>query len=166
MAVIGQIRVATDITETVDVNVTTAAATTKDNLSWTIADGVLDDQADLVYSAERTLATGASEELDLSGVLADIYGNTIAFARVKALRINIVSGVARLLVGGAAANAWVAPFSDSTDEVIVEELLYMQNRKQGAYPVVAGTGDLLRIEHDASDAADVIYQIVIVGASA
>ena len=49
--------------------------------------------------------------------------------------------------------------------LVVEELLYLQNRKQGAYPVVPGTGDILRIEHDGSDAADIIYQIVIVGAS-
>lgn len=166
MAISGLLRVAADVTQTQTDGTNTTESNTKDNLAWQVADGVAANQADLKFYDRRTLADGASEELDLSGVLTDAFGAALAFARIKALRINIISGSARLLVGGAAANAWFAIFNDATDKAVVEELFFAQSQRVDAFPVTAATADILRIEHDGSDTADIIYDILIIGASA
>src|ERR1043166_3451946 len=70
----------------------TAAAAQKLDASATgvvsLASGTGANQADQSWSDERTLTTGANEDLDLTGTaLQNAFGVNIAFARVKVILI-------------------------------------------------------------------------------
>lgn len=49
------------------------------------ANGVAANQADLAYVAERTVTTGANDDIDLAGVLADALGTTLTMAKLVAM---------------------------------------------------------------------------------
>lgn len=73
------------------------------NLSF--ASGVGAGQFDLIYSAERTVATGANDDIDLNGVLTSVLGT--AFTAAEGVLVSIVNenstGVANttnLTIGG------------------------------------------------------------------
>ena len=133
---------------------------------FTFANGILANQINEMFSDQRTLADGVSEEIDLSGSLTNALGTSIVFNAVKVLQIIIKSGVANLKVGGAAANGWVTMFDDPTDKLIVRGggggfLIFAPDVI--GYDVTAATADLLKIEHDGSDSADIVYNIYIGG---
>jgi hypothetical protein len=50
-----------------------------------LADGTGADQANLIYLAERTVASGANDDLDLAGSLTDPSGAVLTFARIKSV---------------------------------------------------------------------------------
>jgi hypothetical protein len=91
--------------------------------SKSLADGGGTAQCDAVWHAEaRTLAAGQSTTLLLRGLEQTLFGDTItiALAQVKAIQIvNRSSEGGYLLVGGAEANAWYAPFGSPGDTVRV-----------------------------------------------
>lgn len=135
--------------------------------SWTVADGTGASQADLVFRDQRTLALSTSEELDLAGGLTDSYGTTLTFVKVKALYISAEStNGANIVVGGAAANAFLGAFANATDKINLPASAWLKwVAPVSGYTVTAGTGDLLKIEND-DGSAEAIYDIVIVGTSA
>ena len=45
-----------------------------------ITDGTTANKADLLYADERTVTTGADDDIDLAGVLTDAFGTTITAA--------------------------------------------------------------------------------------
>lgn len=133
--------------------------------SW--ESGTAANQADLVFHDQRTLTASTAEELDLAGVLTDIYGATITFVRIKALVVVSAAGNTNLVqVGGAAANAFVNWVANATDILLVRPggVLALVAPDVTAYPVTAGTGDKLRFANDAG--SSITYDIVIIGASA
>ena len=148
--------------------------TTVDNLnnvtSWTVITGNGDQKANQLFHDQRTLADGISEDLDLAGGLTNAFGETITFARIKALKIEIVSGTANLLIGGAGANAWETWVAAAGDILLIrggsgaaKGRMEIVAPDGTAYAVTAGTGDLLRVEHDGGDTTAIVYNIVIVG---
>jgi hypothetical protein len=126
-------------------------------------------QADRRWSDKRTLAASANEDLDLAGVLTDVFGQAITFARVKQLVVVAAAGnTNNVIVGGAATNTWVGPFGAATHTLAVrpgEAKVICSATDATAYPVTAGTGDLLRIANSGAG-TPVTYDIFIVGASA
>lgn len=125
-------------------------------------------QADLLWSDTRTLAASASESLDLAGVLIDALGSTLTFARVKGLLVTAAAGNANdVVVGGAAANAFVGPFADATDKVKVKPggMVAFFSPTATSYPVTAATADQLQVANSGAGTS-VSYDIVIIGASA
>lgn len=133
-----------------------------------LASGTAAGQADLMFSDTRTLAASASESLDLSGTLTDALGATLAFARVKAIVISAsAANTNDVVIGGAASNTFVGPFADATDKVKVKPggMLVLVAPGATAYPVTAGTGDLLQVANSAAGTS-VTYDVVIIGASA
>lgn len=130
-----------------------------------LTDGTTANKADLMFTDTRTTAT---ESLDLAGSLADIYGNTITFARIKLIMIKAASAnTVDIHVGGAATNQFVNWVADASDKVVVKPggcfLLFAPDAT--AYAVTAGTGDDLKIA--ASDGTTSIsYDIALIGASA
>lgn len=150
------------------------------NLSKSIAFafGTGAGKGDQVFHDRRILAGGASEDLDLAGVLTNAYGATVTFAKVKAILIfnrsdeTLTSPVAHtatdaeIAVGGAAANEFQGPFQAAGDAIGIPAggaFLIAGNWATG-WAVTAGTGDLLKIENlDGSDEA--CYDIVIIGES-
>ena len=136
-----------------------------------LADGTGDDQADLIWHDERTLAAAASENLDLTALATVIFGGTVPinFAKVKAILIVNTSTTAghELLVGGAGAGqAFATPFNNNVSAKVgvgPDSPLLLVN-KQSGWAVTAGTGDILRVQNSGASAAT--YRIVIVGTSA
>src|ERR1700754_2115883 len=73
------------------------------------ANGVGANQANVLWADTRTLAASATEDLDLSGVLADVFGATVTQARVKAIRISAAAGnTNNVIVGAASGTQWAS----------------------------------------------------------
>lgn len=132
--------------------------------NYPFTDGTGTNQANNVWSDTRTLASGASENLDLAGVLTGMLGGTATFSCIKALRVRAAAGnTTSLLVGGAASNGFAGCFGDLTDTVKVKpggEFLWIDPSAAGE-AVTAGTGDLLKIANGSGAAAT--YTIEILG---
>ena len=129
-----------------------------------LANGTGNNQANAAFTDARSIAASSSEELDLAGVLAEAFGATLNFTKVKLLAIVADDGNTNdVIVGGAAANAFAAPFGDATDAVKVGPggTLVLVSPK-GGYTVTGGTADKLKIANSGSGTA-VGYKILIVG---
>ena len=144
-------------------------ATPSDTLSyrqqWKITDGVGALKAESIYRATRTLTASANEELDLSGVLTDAFGNTITFTKIKAIMVYAASAnTNNVLVGGAAVNAFVNWVGNATDKLTVKPngMFFLMDPSANGYGVTGGTGDLLRIENSGAGTS-VTYDLVLIG---
>lgn len=155
--------------ETLDL--ATVTDTARLEYARSLADGVSLDQADKLWHDERTLASGASENLDLTALSNSVFGSTvtIGFVRVKALMIVNLATAANedLAVGGAGsgANAWHAPFKNDADARVVvgaDSTLLWINKKHG-WSVINSSSDVLKIANDGL--GSVTYRIAIVGTS-
>ena len=131
----------------------------------TLTSGTGADQADQSWHDRRTLASAASEELDLSGALADAFGDTLALARVKALYVKNLSDDDTLLIGGAAAGA-LGLFSDTTDRFQLRPGGIFLFTAPDAVGIPVGSNDKLKLEHSGDTTTSLDYEIVIIGASA
>ena len=130
-----------------------------------LTDGTGADQAKEVFSDTRTLAASGTEDLDLSGVLTDAFGNTLLFTRIKALIIEAAAtNTNDVVVGGAASNGFISPFGASTDKVKVKPggCFVLIAPDATAYAVTAATADLLKIANSCAGTG-VTYNIILVG---
>ncbi len=130
-----------------------------------LANGTGANQADTLWTDTRTLAASATDELDLSGVLTDAFGNVLTFTKIKALLIEADdANVNDVLVGGAASNAWAAMFGDATDVIRVKPGGFNMVVAPGAagLAVTAGTGDKLKLANSAGSTG-VTFTIVLLG---
>ena len=126
-----------------------------------LASGTSADQADLVWSDQRSL-NSASEDLDIRGSLADAFGATLNMVEVVAVIIhntnttpgqyidvfgdaNGVAGWQAMRVGPKGLFVWASPVDGAA--------------------VTAGTGDIIQVDSSGSG-ANVTYQIVVLGRSA
>ena len=124
------------------------------------------NQASLVFTDTRTLAASTSEDLDLAGGLTDPFGATLAFTKIKAIRIlAALANVNDVQVGGAAANAFVGPFGASTHKLAIPPggMIELVNPTAAGWTVTAATGDLLKIANSAAGSS-VTYDIILLGA--
>jgi hypothetical protein len=130
-----------------------------------LAQGTSTSQADMVFSDTRTLATNTSESLDLAGGVANVFGVTQTFAKVKALRIKSAAANTTNLTVGNVTNGFVGPFGVATGYLVIPpggEILL--TAPVAGWTVTASTGDLLKVANAAGASAD--YDIDIVGTSA
>ncbi|MGI5196578.1 hypothetical protein ACQEVY_23500 [Streptomyces sp. CA-288835] len=139
------------------------------NRSVTLGSGTGAGKADKVFSDRRTLAASASEDLDLAGVLLDVFGSAITFVRIKGLFISAAAAnTNNLVIGAAASNAW-ATLLNATGTLTLRPgatIGAMAGAADAtAYAVTAGIGDQLKIANSAGS-TPVTYDIHIVGASA
>ena len=135
-------------------------------VSWT--NGTGSNQADRLYYGERTLATSTSETLDLAGVLADIYGNTLTFAKVHVIAVkNMNTTAAKLEIGPNSTNGfgtngfWAA--ANDRDIVNINGGVLVLYSPAGV-AVTASTADLLYV-NNASAVNALTYRIAILGTS-
>lgn len=118
------------------------------------------DQADVMFADQRNLAASGSETLDLTGTLLNPLGATVTEAEVVAIYLEALTG--GIVVGAAAANGFFGPLNAAgTLTLNAGEFVLLSSR--AGYPVVAATGDLLKIA--AAGAAAATYKVVIVGRS-
>lgn len=153
-----------------ELDLSTVADTAALAYDRSLPDGTGADQADKIWHATRTLAGSTHDDLDLTALARTLFGASlsISLARVKALLVINTSTTAgeTLRVGGAAANAFAAPFNDvsaSIVEVGPDSALLLTNKKDG-WPVTNGSSDVLRVANP--NATSVTYKIAILGTSA
>lgn len=130
------------------------------------ATGVGANQANLMFADRRTLAASASEELDLDGgSLLDPFGEAVTFKRVKAILVKAAAdNTNKVVLGGAAANAFVGPFGAAAHTVSIDPggaVLFVSPSAAG-WVITASTADLLKIANGAGGSA-VTYDIVLIG---
>jgi len=142
--------------------------------SLTMADGSTTGLADLIYTVSGTLTTGDNTTIDLLESLEQVFGDSLDFAKVKAIfiRNNIAVTGSTLVVGGAAANAFDGLWANKTDKSNVEPTGAGENDSWGFMQINPGTGWTvdathrnIYLEHDAGDSNDIDYDIVIIGTS-
>lgn len=134
-------------------------------------DGTGSKKAQVIFCAKRSLLTTASETLDLSGstlaggavALNNGYG-VVSFTKIKGLVINVnteTSGY-RLLIGGAASNAWETWTGAAGDIARVDAGgTFVISSPINGYTVTAGTGDILKIDNPSGGTVE--YEIWIIG---
>lgn len=129
-----------------------------------LLNGVGLDKAEKVWQSTRTLAASATEDLDLSGGLTDIYGVSLTFTKIKAILIAALKANTNdVIVGNAAINALLL-FGVATATRAIKPGsfdLYTDNSAAGIV-VTAGTGDLLKILNGGGGTG-VTYDIIVVG---
>ncbi len=111
---IGTDRVDIDFTTEADIaglNPTTSSQRFSQSIEWGFGDDNL--EVNEVYPAVRTLLAGATETLDLIGVLVGLFGQTINFTTIKGIYVKVVSGDS-ITLGEAASDPWTGPL-DGTD---------------------------------------------------
>lgn len=165
MAISGSVSASINITDSRSVGVTTGGQTQKltGAASWQNAfgSGAGALQGNVLYAATRTLS-GASEDVDLSGVLSDLYGSTVTMVRVKAVFIRNNSTANNITVGAASSNQW-STMLNSTGTITLHPGAYFSAATPTAagWTVTAGTGDILKVAGTSGQS----YDVVILGAS-
>ena len=138
------------------------------NFATEFVTGVGAGQANLLFADKRTLAASASEELDLdAGALVDPFGGALTFKRVKAIIVRAAPGnTNKVIVGGAAANAFVGPFGAANNTLSLDPggTLMLVSPTAAGWLVTAATGDLLKVAN-AAGVSSVDYEIVLIGAA-
>lgn len=133
--------------------------------SYVLNNGNGADQAEVVFSDQRTITASSNEDLDLAGGLTDAFGQSIAFTEIKAMVISAADGnTNNVVVGGAGANGFIGPFSGTTDTLTIKPggMCMVMDKTAGGYPVTAGTGDLLRVANSGAGTS-VVYDIILIG---
>ena len=82
-----------------------------------LASGTAADEADRIWSDQRTLAAGANDDLDLTALTHSLFGSTVTidFARVKAILIVHTSTTSgeKLSLDSSVTNGFTGPFAGS-----------------------------------------------------
>jgi hypothetical protein len=132
-----------------------------------LSPGTGTNQADLMFTDERTLAASGTENLDVAGVLADPLGGTLTFVTIKVVRICALStNTNNVVVGGAASNTLLGIFADASDKINVKPggcFVWVAPGVGAA--VTASTGDILLVANSAGGTG-VTYRVTIIGTSA
>lgn len=138
------------------------------------ASGTGAGQFDLAYVAERTVADGADDDLDLAGSLTDAFGNTITAAELVLVAVinkpktpTDDPNTTDLTIGGG-SNPFVGFLGGTTPTIGPIKpggiFLLAASDAAGIGTVTASTADILRITNSAGAAAT--YQIAILARSA
>ena len=125
--------------------------------------------ADILWVDERTVATGANDDVDLAGVLTDAFGATITAAELVAVMIingpKTGSANTTNLTIGAGSNPFVGFLGGTSPTIgpLKPGAVFMlaSNDAAGIGTVTASTADILRITN--SSGASATYQIAILG---
>ena len=123
------------------------------------------NQAKEIFTDTRTLSASATENLDLSGVLLDVFGNSLVFTKIKAMLVSAdPTNTNDVQVGGAATNAFINWVANATDVVNVKPggMFMITAPDANGFAVTAATGDILKVTNSGAGTS-VTYTIVIIG---
>jgi hypothetical protein len=160
----GKMTVQLDAILTNAVGLAAVQANLSRGLGQPMTSGTGANQWDKVYS-EVGKSIAAPYDLDLAGVILDVFGAVITFARVKAIVVFAdPSNTGEVLVGAAAANAFIGPFGSATDKVRVRAggALCIFAPDATAWAVTPATADILRFNPSAGTQ---LFDFAILGAS-
>jgi hypothetical protein len=132
-----------------------------------LANGTGASSVNKFHADEITIAAGASTNIDLAGVLSDIFGATLTFSKVRLLYIEVynseTSTGSAISVGGD-TNGFSSFFGDVTDKIKIRNggCLQLVAVDATAYGVTASTGDILKITNLDSE-NPVVVRLAIAG---
>lgn len=150
-----------------DFGTPTFELSTGDVVAHSLQSGIAAGQADKLFADQRTLAASATENLDLAGSLLDPLGAIVTFVSVKAIMIRAsAANTNNVVVGGAASNAFAGPLGGTAPTLTVPPggIVLLTAPKTG-WPVVASTGDLLKVANGGAG-TPVTYDVIVIGTSA
>lgn len=142
------------------------------SLTQSFASGTTANKIDIVYMAERTVATATNDDIDLAGVLADALGTTITAAELVGIfivneQLDGTDNTTNLTIGGG-TNPFTGIWGATGDTIGPVTpggcFLIMNPNAAGLGTVTASTGDILRIAN--SSGATNKYKIAILARSA
>ncbi len=120
-------------------------------------------QANEIYRATRTLTASATEDLDMSGVLADALGVTVALTKVKALVVHAAAAnTNNVRVGG--GNTTFSLFVSASDIIALKPggTFVLTDPSAAGIAVANASTDLLTVTNSAGSSS-VSYDIVVFG---
>ena len=129
-----------------------------------MVNGTSDGQADLIWTDTRSLST-ATEDLDLTAVLKDSFGDAISWAEVTGMwfKLNTETSGVYLQIGAKGATAFLSWCGSNADFVKVgPKGDFILTSPVDGFAVTASTADILQVE--AVGAAS--YSVAIWGRSA
>lgn len=122
------------------------------------------NQAANIYTARRTLTTGANENLDLSGVLSNPFGVSVVLTKLKALIVSASNAnTTNLTITRPASNG--VPFLAAAGDGFVLTpggIFVLADPSAAGIVVTPGTGDLINVANAAG--ASATYDVYIIGA--
>jgi hypothetical protein len=133
-----------------------------------LSNGSAADQANTIWSDQRTVAASGHDDLDLTNLTHTLFGSTLAIdlASVKAILLVNTSTTSndRLRLDSSVANACTAPFGGSATSLVeigADSALLLSSKKDGW--TVDSSHKILRVANPSADA--ITYNIVILGTS-
>lgn len=166
MALAATIRVSVSGQQTNPLDLGTATLPFDDSLTVALASGIGANQADRVFTDQRTLGPSATEDLDLAGVLVEAYGTTLTFAKLKAIIVKAAAGNTNDLNVTRPASNGVPLFLAAADGLTVRPGgVFAWVAPGTGVTVTAGTGDLLTFTNAAAGTS-ITYDVVLIGTSA
>jgi hypothetical protein len=144
----------------------TADAPLAYNKAFAMADGFGVNQADRLFADTRTLAPSANEDLDLAGVLTDVYGRVLTFVKIKG--IIIVADKANtndVQIRRGATNGVPVFTAVSAGVDLNPGGIFVWFSPSTGKVVTPATGDLINIANSAAGTS-VNYDVVFIGTSA
>lgn len=132
--------------------------------SLSLATGVGANQADMIWTDQRTLAASATEDIDLAGVLTSLLGGTLTLVRVKFLYVFAATGNTNNVQVRRGATNGVPIFTAVSAGMDLKPggSLLWTDPSAGGVAVTAGTGDLINFTNSGAGTS-VTYDILVGG---
>lgn len=137
------------------------------NYALNLTNGTTANKFDLIYVAERTVASATDDDVDVAGALSSALGTSLASAEIVGFIIvnkpESGANTTSLTIGGSSNGI---PGYTSAVEAISPGGIFMviSPDAAGIATVTAGTGDILRVTNGSG--ASNTYQIAILARSA
>jgi hypothetical protein len=173
MAVTATVKGAINATHTRALDIASASADIRPSFSVSFSDGAGAGAVNLEWSDTRTINASASEEIDLTGttgspavVMTDIFGQTVSFARIKAILVTAASGNTNNVNVSRATSNGCTLFLAASDGIKVlpgGAFMWVDPGATGV-AVSGGSSDILTIANSSSGSS-VTYTITILGAA-
>lgn len=160
----GKVAVTIDLKDVRTSDKETATSAILTAFGWDISNGTGADQANLCWQDTRSLTTGANEDLDLAGSLANLFG-TAVFAQHKFIAIQAAAANTTVLTVTRPASNGV-PFLVAAGDGFAlgpGDFLILTRRASGGVTVTAGTGDLINVAN--ASGATATFTVVVCGTS-
>jgi len=131
--------------------------------SFSLAAGTGANTVDSLYDSQRTLTDAQAETLDIQdGSLSNSLGQAVTMDVLRLLYIKNTSTTNSLIIGGAAA-AQLGLFADGSDKCVLKPGGILLVTAPDANGIDTTTNSDLKLEHDSTDATDLIYDILLMG---
>lgn len=159
-----KLTLAADLTSPLDLQARSAPLAFGYTKALTNGTGV--NQADKVWSDQRSIAASGNDDIDLAGTLEDAFGSTISFARIKTLIVKAADGNTNNVVIGGASSTFTTWTTGTSAAVVLRPggLFVLSVSDATAYAVTATSADTLRISNSGAGTA-VVYDLCLIGAS-